>query len=408
MSDIPLEVVADFLSRVPAMSLLRFRCVSKQWRSIIDSPEFIKMHLNRTLYTKSDRKLILRSCYLYSADFDGLDNTNVAHYVKLEHPCKPREVGTVFVGSCHGLLCLDGGVEDKCILLWNPTTRKHFRLPPSKFERPMESFCKRTMVFGFGYDKASDDYKVLRILQSYYMDSEVQVFSMKSKAWRTIANFPYYLKYQSAPGVLVSGSLHWVVTKDPDTFMVNLIGAFDLETEEYRLVPQPDYPKKKSKNFHLNVVVLDGSLCGLCNYYDHEYVDVWVMKKYRVKESWTKLFKVAESDTRIKPFHYVTPVAFSRSGKRVYMVQNDKMPLWYDLEKKKVIPTKYRISDPPSYMEHQMCFGSLVQLDGGISGMLERVQDTKEEVIGSSKGTKKNGNNKKRDNFLSVGFKLVL
>ncbi|VFQ69951.1 unnamed protein product [Cuscuta campestris] len=406
MSDIPSEIVADFLSRVPALSLLRFRCVSKSWRSMIDSPHFIKMHLNRTLQTNSDRKLILRSCYLYSADFDLLEKTNRADYTELDYPLKRDDIGINVVGSCHGILCLDGGVEDKDIVLWNPTTRKQYALPFSEFEFPGDDFfCTSRLVYGFGYDKVSDDYKVLRIIQSFDCESEVKVFSMKSKSWRKIDCFPYYLKFKRVNGVLASGSLHWVVCSDADAETEYLIAAFDLETEEYRLVPQPDYPRRKRK-FHMNVLALGGYLCMMCNYLKSKCVDIWVMKNYPAKESWTKLLTIRESDTNAKSFDYVTPVAYSRSGREVFMVVNDMLPLWYDLEKRQISYTTFSISESLNFMEHHVCFGSLVKLDSGIAGSAERVPD-KREVVASRRGAKKKGN-KKSDNFLSEGFKLVL
>lgn len=37
---IPMEIVADILSRLPVKSLLRFKSVCKQWQSLISDPKF--------------------------------------------------------------------------------------------------------------------------------------------------------------------------------------------------------------------------------------------------------------------------------------------------------------------------------------------------------------------------------
>ncbi|KAF7113714.1 hypothetical protein RHSIM_RhsimUnG0110600 [Rhododendron simsii] len=95
---------------------------------------------------------------------------------------------------------------------------------------------------------------------------------------------------EGSEGVLVGSALHWVVSQKPESDTANLVVAFDLTTEEYLLVPQPEF---SSKDFHMNIGELEGCLCILCNYIQKR-VDVWVMKDYGVKESWTKLFSVAQ------------------------------------------------------------------------------------------------------------------
>ncbi|XP_031121315.1 F-box protein CPR1-like isoform X2 [Ipomoea triloba] len=399
MSDIPREIVAEFLSRVPAQPLLRLRCVSKSWREIIDSPDFIKLHLNRALQTNSDRKLILRSTFVYVADFDELEQTNTAVYTALDLPYKRSAFGTDILGSCHGLLCLDTTGDEDRMVLWNPTTHKYHRFPFPEFENLGESaICIWCLVFGFGYDKVSDDYKVLRIFQSHECQSEAKVYSLKLNSWRKIPCFPYCLKYKRANGVLVAGALHWAVCRTPQLYMENLIGAFDLGTEEYRLVPEPNYSEGA---LYVTVGVLGESLCVVCNYYDSSYVDIWVMKSYGVKESWTKLFTVTESDLSGKPLEFVTPLAFSKSGREVFTVVNGKQPLWYDIEQRKIRDSAFRIDSVPAIMVHQMCFGSLVRIDGGVG----RVVDVTE---GEGSGGSNGRNHKKRDEFLSEGFRLIL
>ncbi|GJT15863.1 zinc finger, CCHC-type containing protein [Tanacetum coccineum] len=50
MSDfVPFDIQSEIMKRLPVKSLLQFRSVSKQWKSFIDSPKFIKSyHVNHT------------------------------------------------------------------------------------------------------------------------------------------------------------------------------------------------------------------------------------------------------------------------------------------------------------------------------------------------------------------------
>ncbi|GKA63410.1 putative F-box domain-containing protein [Tanacetum coccineum] len=57
---IPLEIQAEIMKRLPVISLIRFRTVSKQWKSLIDSPKFIADHCVIQHHTQSHRHLLLR------------------------------------------------------------------------------------------------------------------------------------------------------------------------------------------------------------------------------------------------------------------------------------------------------------------------------------------------------------
>ncbi|KAK7245629.1 hypothetical protein RIF29_40477 [Crotalaria pallida] len=61
------DLVTDILSRLPVTSLLRFRCVSKPWDSLISrNPQFVQSHLRKS---PKNANLILTT-YLYEDDED--------------------------------------------------------------------------------------------------------------------------------------------------------------------------------------------------------------------------------------------------------------------------------------------------------------------------------------------------
>ena len=138
-------------------------------------------------------------------------------------------------------------------------------------------------------------------------------------------------------------------------------------TEEYCEVPQPEYMDKRS--FHMNVAALGGCLCVICNYYNcdrydqvkADRVDIWVMKEYGVKESWTKLYSIKESDVN-GSFSYVMPVVYVKSRDQVLTHQESKKFFVYGLESKKV--EHLMIPGTPDFFEVFQCLESLVGLDG--------------------------------------------
>ncbi|KAL3516166.1 hypothetical protein ACH5RR_023068 [Cinchona calisaya] len=243
MSDeIPDELIEEIFSRLPVKTLIRFRCVSKSWRAIIGSQDFIRKHLNHS----SNHTLILGNFnhsysgieepYLYSADYNSFLETNRADFKELSLPIMPRtEISSDTWGSCNGLICLLCFWKSR-IFLWNPSTRKHRILPEAKFEIPNILKGDVQTIYGIGNDFVNDDYKVVSMVQIDTVDddvySQVKVYSLKSDSWRSVEDFPYYFDWGNS-GKLANGALHWVVKASAKSESENLIAAFDLGTEEY-------------------------------------------------------------------------------------------------------------------------------------------------------------------------------
>lgn len=390
MSDLPEEVITDILSRLPVKPLVQFKSVSIPWRSLIESPNFVKLHLNRSIETKSNQTLILREEQLYSVDFDSLDGP-FADAVRLDHhPLRCQDYGTEVWGSCNGILCLSNSLDT--VVLWNPSTRKSRRLPYAAVEFPNQPRYFVNRVYGFGYDSVSDDYKLVRIvvLRGKEDDSvhyEVKVYSLESNSWHRVGKFPHYPYLNRVGGVLASGNLHWVVNEETEHGETNLIVSFDLGCEEYGLVVQPEFTNTK---FHLDVEVLGGCLSLICNYYLTN-VDIWVMKEYGVKESWTKLISVPQPGV-LRSFQNVRPIGYSKRGGEVLLQHGPLRLLWYDL--KGETGKSVRMRDVQELSQVTMCVGSLVSLKSrGGKRDWKKKQEQEERNMGG---------------FLSTGFKLVL
>jgi F-box interacting protein len=379
--DLPSDVTTDILCQLPVKTLLRFRCVSKRWCSQIDGPDFIKLHLSHSLATKSNLSLVLRNWYLYSVEFDSLRTAT-----EINPPLNVIWGITDVFGSCNGLVAVCNSEEE--IVLWNPSTRKHQRLPTMPVEDPKGDVKPRRYTFyGFGPDPISDDYKVVRMVQfdgDHHGSVQVRVYSLKTNSWRGMKDdaIPYFVHnlfpYGRGCGALASGALHWVAPGESGGCCV--IVAFDLGVEEFRIVPQPDGVDGGSK---VDVVVLEGRLCMLCNY-DSGCVDVWVMKEYGLKESWTKVFEVSRDCFDVcsqssfnRNFGQVKPLAYSKSGDKILLeVDMDKL-LWYDFRRKRA--ERVRIEGAPIPFSADVYVESLVPLGGGGGGMDRKTQQPPEE-----------------------------
>lgn len=361
MSDIPAEVIADILSRLPVPSLLRCRSISKSWRSLIDSHHFITLHLNKSLTFKSNTNnnhlnLILRhDSELYHVDFPSLSAA-----VQLNHPLMCYSNRITLLGSCNGLLCICNVADD--IAVWNPSLRKHRILPylptPRRPDPDTTLFAAR--VHGFGFDPFAGDYKLVRI--SYFVDlhdrtfdSQVRLYSSRTNTWKTLPSMPYALCCALTMGVFVDHALHWVVTRKLEPNQPDLIVAFDLRLEIFVEVPLPELGIG-SLSFEIDVALLGGCLCMVVNY-QNSVVDVWVMKEYGSKDSWCKLFTLVQS-REMRSLKSLRPLGYSSDGDKVLLEHDRRRLCWYNLRSKQV--SYVRIPGMPNLNEGMICVGSLV------------------------------------------------
>ncbi|KAG2695974.1 hypothetical protein I3760_07G036800 [Carya illinoinensis] len=133
---LPETVVVEILLRLPVKSLLRFRCVSKRWRSLISDPRFAKSHF-RQASERSQRLLISSRSEILSLDCN----------VPFRDSSTLRE---------HVVPSLRRGRHVRIVDIWNPSTGDVRKLPDPTFSLRGENYWH-----GFGYDPSTDDYKLL-------------------------------------------------------------------------------------------------------------------------------------------------------------------------------------------------------------------------------------------------------
>uniref|UniRef100_A0A803LLA8 F-box domain-containing protein n=1 Tax=Chenopodium quinoa TaxID=63459 RepID=A0A803LLA8_CHEQI len=331
MADLPTPLITIILSKLPAKSLLRFRCVAKSWRSLIDEQHFINLHLKNSSQNPTHQTLIIKDSFLqkdtnftskdpflYSLDYPTLKRATL---INCPFDCDSAE--TQIVGSCDGLLCLADGIA---AYIFNPATRKHRVLPVTPVEIPGE-------------------------------------------------------------GVFLNGCLHWLVVKKPISKAVDVLVALDIGTEEHRVLPIPEYNELKM-DYYSNVGVIYGCI-SIRVFYPNNRLDVWIMKEYGVKESWTKWFSIPQREN-IGFFSCLKPIVYlKKNGSKELLFEKDfKEFVWFDV--KQQIFKDVNTRGLPWSLASALLVESLIPLDSP---------------------KKKKPVNKKRhdlDGFLSKGFKLKL
>ncbi|TYJ17648.1 hypothetical protein E1A91_A09G066900v1 [Gossypium mustelinum] len=320
---LPQEIMVEILSRLPVKSLCQFRCVSKQWLSLISDPLLAKSHLKKTVSNDSfysqRKRVIISSHNLYSLEYESIgrsgrfDENLVA--LELDYPLKDKPNGLAelldsardgflycerseegndefpvmvklnlpfcvnqrnwvdILGSCNGLVCI--APDEDTLFLFNPSTRESKRIP----DPPSGFVPNGWSVYGFGYDFVNDDYKVVKV-----GCGTVCVYSLRTDSWRIVCSFPY-VDNVSESGVLLNGTIHWMVSFEDGVDCRCVVAAFSLEEEVFSDMPAPDIV---DTSFEFVVGVLNGCLCVLHSR-NQMHNDFWVMTEYGVGESWTKL-----------------------------------------------------------------------------------------------------------------------
>ena len=290
---LPDKVVREILYRLPAKSLIRFRCVSKSWNSLITSSAIIDSHLTQSLsHPSNSSKLIFRY----------FDNTaKVEHYKFIHNDSSFDQYQYVeflltncfrLIGFVNRLFCL---IQDEQFILWNPCIRKFITLP-----KDYDHVLSRS---GFGFDTRTNDYKVVRIAIPYAPEEAkqrlVEVYSLKEGSWRRKASAGASL----LPGIthdicchrvaFINGVVHFGVRDCINTPRLKVcpsVLSFDLSDEVFHMTALPKFGAKtdydifgfRGSLFVVYIELVDNKRCCF----------IWVMKECGVVKSWTKLFTI--------------------------------------------------------------------------------------------------------------------
>ncbi|KAG5554858.1 hypothetical protein RHGRI_012428 [Rhododendron griersonianum] len=226
-----------------------------------------------------------------------------------------------------------------------------------KFAQPEDPLG--TGWYGLGYDSVSDDFKVVSVvIHSSRAPGDVYVLTSKHSSWKWIGDTHYiYKSYQKGDGTVVNGMPHWLWIRSSDgSFMDSSVSkailCFDATEEKFKEVPQPNYER--------GYISIDMGIFGewLCVVHDHHGCnDVWVMKEYGVKESWTKLF-VVPSDLS----HYFKPLCYAKDEKVVMMLGWDELVIY---DPKEIRYTCIGIPQDGELLDMALYVESLVSPHGG-------------------------------------------
>jgi F-box interacting protein len=283
---LPYDVVFDILTRLPVKSLVRFRCVSKSWNSIITSPDFITTHLNRPKSLSNNKGYLLYvpksdNYYAQNLCIDVYSDRTLTHISRFQVP-----FSAYMVGFCNGMFCLRNH-RYNVLYLWNPSIRKFKMISTPHLIHPSVP-----VAIGLAYHSQNNDFKILRIVLARGYNAppaEVEVYSLSTDSWRRFVISLGSIDYIGLqPSLFFNGALHSIAWSRNRKSIL----SFDVNDERFREIMLPqNYEDDILDLTMFGLAVFKGSLAffvwgaslesGICY--------LWVMREYGVVESWTKI-----------------------------------------------------------------------------------------------------------------------
>ncbi|KAK4259526.1 hypothetical protein QN277_005849 [Acacia crassicarpa] len=231
---LPHEIIFSILKRLPVKSLLRFRCVCKDWNDLFKTSLFIKEYLHHSSHHRGPSLLLQWDYSIF-----GMLDSDKKTFLPLRAPSVNQPAYMIdIIGSSYGLVCLQIKVGGS-LFLWNPATREVQYVPRSKNTRWYQ-ICH----IGFGFSRVVNDYKIVRTY--YYLKRvEVEVYSLSTGSWKQL-EFGNLLEGVSLHGrfAATDEAIYWFAYLNDIVIL-----SFDMATEAITLIPA-------GPNIHWNVKLM--------------------------------------------------------------------------------------------------------------------------------------------------------
>ncbi|ESQ53010.1 hypothetical protein EUTSA_v10016886mg [Eutrema salsugineum] len=303
-SDVIPDLIEDIFLRLPLKSILKFKTVSKQWRSILESRSFVESRMKVQKKPKILAAGDHRSQSLFrEGDTEEIDIVYI----------NSRDAATRPSLTCDGLVCIPvpGWVN-----VLNPSTGEFVSFPSGP--DPVTNHYDDNLIFtetwwnifpaywamGVGRDKVSGSYKVVRMF--FDPIPYCEILDVDIGEWREVKPPPYKVEPRRKPA-FVNGSLYWIeMIKSDNVF------ALDLHTEEFRdVVPFPPTCAVADQ-----LVNLEDRLAIVTAYTKPWEFEIRVLDEQ--EETWSLVYSISLANSgvfsRRQRSVWFRPVAVSNSG----------------------------------------------------------------------------------------------
>ncbi|XP_023641943.1 F-box only protein 8 [Capsella rubella] len=305
---IPLDLLIEILTRLPPTSVMRFKCVSKFWSSLLSSRYFC----NRFLMVPSQSQPQPR---LYMSLVNRYYNSKSVLLTSAPSPSPntivfdqdlTSRIGGYFLRLLRGFICFTCFRVGFKAHIYNPTTRQLVILPAVKESDIIRIAEDRYNINYFlCHDHVKDQYKVLctiAVTSDYTQEvkSELWVFLLEAGgSWKRVAkDFPHHLS--NALELTMNGVLYYVAWTGSYTCVL------------------------VSFNYHGKVTVFDFSTLK-----ETGTIDLWVVEDHKKKEWSRKTLSLQPSQMHLILDNNLRPKGTSLEGKVILVPQRLVNPFYF-------------------------------------------------------------------------------
>ncbi|XP_020871675.1 LOW QUALITY PROTEIN: putative F-box protein At5g62660 [Arabidopsis lyrata subsp. lyrata] len=244
--EIPLDLLIEILTRLPAKSLLRFKCISKLWSSLICSRFFSNRYLTVAsplrpprLYMSLVDHLVCNSmevCHNHPRESVLLSSSS-SSAESLEQDLTLAGMGGRNMVVLRGLI-LYNVCRKACI--YNPTTTQSVTLPAVKSNIFAHEYYNKSVLYFFGHDPVLDQYKVVCTVavsskKVKRITSEHWVFVLEpGGSWKRIEFDQPHIPTRL--GLCIKGVIYYLASTCKRR---DIVVSFDVRSEEFSMIQGP-------------------------------------------------------------------------------------------------------------------------------------------------------------------------
>ncbi|CAN0864966.1 Probable F-box protein At5g47300 [Linum grandiflorum] len=306
---LPEDLIADIQRRLKPSCIPRIRCVSKSWNSVLSNPKSV--YKNLFYYGENeldtDTQILIADSKYNPSEYNCRSHDSLLPLVNAQSlrkfPNNRHDLRDcrLWIGSCEGgFVCLvyvqNYGTEcfySMGVGLFNPATDETKMLPPLPAANNSTKYITDGVSVGFGLVKHQYHYKVVTICRCRGLggdvNSKVHVFSSEhdSQGWKKLRSLDSELKLREKEipqyGCTRKKKCYWIA--ENVKWFVFYVVSFDLSTEKFQATAVlTNRAISTASNVYMvkeeTLVVIDSA------------VEVWVLQRSGVGESWCKLFLI--------------------------------------------------------------------------------------------------------------------
>lgn len=263
---IPVDHIIEILSRLPAKSIARYRCVSKLWSTIIRLPCFTELFLTKS----SSRPQLLFAfhnhfeLFFYSTPQPQSqnhlnENSSVVANSLSHFPIYCGNGSHNSISHIGGLLYLitQRGEKPEEFVICNPRTGQSLSLPTMNTMRR-----RKDQKSFFGYDQIEKQYKVLCMTlpssgRHGGTSKEHQVLTLGTEelSWRMVECCVPHVPGRTDNEVCINGVLYYGASANMSS-EISMIVCFDVRSEKFSFVKSMEKISRRRESSHTHTTTL--------------------------------------------------------------------------------------------------------------------------------------------------------